>query len=38
MTAECERCERESDTVGDGGLCVVCRDALGDPGATVGGR
>jgi len=37
-TAECDECGRESDTVGEGGLCLPCRDAVGDPGATVGGE
>jgi hypothetical protein len=36
-TAECDECGRESETVGEGGLCLPCRDAIGDPGATVGG-
>lgn len=25
-TTECEECGRESDSVGDDGLCIVCRD------------
>lgn len=27
---ECERCGRESESVDDSGLCVVCRDASGE--------